>query len=73
MAERVAVYLAQNRVNPVRMFIVGRGSSNPISDQTDAGRLINRRVEIRISPVFTQMPSNTFNTIRREEGASVVE
>ena len=74
MAERVAVYLAKKDVNPVRMFITGRGSSNPISDQTDAGRLINRRVEVRISPVFTPAPSNTFNMIQRTvDGGSVVE
>ena len=71
MAERVAVYLAKNRVKPIRMFITGRGSSNPISDQTDMGRLMNRRVEVRISPVFTPTPSTTFNMIRREEPSVV--
>jgi outer membrane protein OmpA-like peptidoglycan-associated protein len=52
MAERVALFKAQHRVRPVRMFVIGRGSARPISDQSDIGRLMNRRVEIRISPVI---------------------
>jgi len=51
MAERVAVFMAQHRVRPVRMFVIGRGSARPISDQSHTGRQMNRRVEIRISPV----------------------
>lgn len=50
MAERVAVYFARNDVSTSRMFIVGRGSARPIAAQDDMGRLMNRRVEIRISP-----------------------
>ena len=52
MSERVALFMAQHRVKPVRLFVVGRGSARPISDQTNVGRLMNRRVEIRISPVI---------------------
>lgn len=53
MAERVAVFMAQNKVNTYRMFVQGRGASRPIAEQnTDAGRRINRRVEIRISPAL---------------------
>ncbi|MDR1071544.1 MAG: OmpA family protein [Rickettsiales bacterium] len=51
MAQRVAVYLAKSKVKPIRMFWVGRGSANPIADQSDLGRLMNRRVEIRLSAV----------------------
>lgn len=51
MADRVAVYLARHGVKPIRMFLIGRGSSNPISDQSDIGRLTNLRVEIRMSAV----------------------
>ncbi len=51
MAQRVAVYLSQHGINTARMFIVGRGSARPIAAQDDIGRLTNRRVEIRISPV----------------------
>jgi outer membrane protein OmpA-like peptidoglycan-associated protein len=51
MAERVALYLAKHDIKPMRMFISGRGSSNPISDQSDLGRLMNLRVEVRLSAV----------------------
>lgn len=50
MAERVAVYFARNKISTARMFIVGRGSARPIAAQDDMGRLMNRRVEIRLSP-----------------------
>ena len=50
MAQRVAVYLAQHKINPARMFIVGRGATRPIAAQDDIGRLTNRRVEIRLAP-----------------------
>lgn len=51
MAERVAVYFARHDVKPTRMFIVGRGAARPIAAQDEWGRLANRRVELRISPV----------------------
>ena len=51
MADRVGVYLARHGVKPIRMFLIGRGSSNPIADQSDIGRLTNLRVEIRLSAV----------------------
>lgn len=50
MAQRTAVFLSQNKVNPTRMFIAGRGAARPIAAQDDIGRLTNRRVEIRIAP-----------------------
>ena len=50
MAERVAVYFAQHQISTSRMFIVGRGAARPIAAQDDVGRLMNRRVEIRLSP-----------------------
>ena len=51
MASRVAVYLTQHGIIPQRLFIVGRGAARPIAAQDDIGRLTNRRVEIRITPV----------------------
>ncbi|MBR5904058.1 MAG: OmpA family protein [Alphaproteobacteria bacterium] len=51
MAERVGVYFVQHNVSPYRMFILGRGSARPIAGQDDMGRLTNRRVEIRFTPV----------------------
>lgn len=50
MAERVGVFLSRKEINPVRMFIVGRGSARPIAAQDGIGRLTNRRIEIRITP-----------------------
>lgn len=51
MAQRVAVYLATHGISTTRMFIVGRGAARPIAAQDEMGRLTNRRVEIRITPV----------------------
>lgn len=50
MAERVGVYLTQQKINAARMFIVGRGAARPIAAQDGIGRLTNRRVEIRLAP-----------------------
>lgn len=51
MAERVAVYMSTHGIKTSRMFIVGRGATRPIAAQDEWGRLTNRRVELRISPV----------------------
>lgn len=50
MAQRTGVHLAKHKINPTRMFIVGRGSARPIAGQDNIGRLTNRRVEIRLAP-----------------------
>ena len=50
MAERVGVYFARHDISTARMFIVGRGAARPIAAQDDVGRLMNRRVEIRLTP-----------------------
>ena len=51
MAQRASVALAQSDISTARMFIVGRGATRPIAAQDDIGRLTNRRVEIRLTPV----------------------
>ena len=51
MAERVGVFLTRHGIKTSRMFIVGRGASRPIAAQDEWGRLTNRRIELRISPV----------------------
>ncbi|MDR1696972.1 MAG: OmpA family protein [Rickettsiales bacterium] len=51
MASRVAVFMANSGIKPVRMFVVGAGSARPIAAQDDVGRQMNRRVELRISLV----------------------
>ncbi len=50
MAARAAVYLARAGINPMRIFVIGRGASRPIAAQDGWGRLTNRRIEIRIVP-----------------------
>jgi outer membrane protein OmpA-like peptidoglycan-associated protein len=51
-AQSVANYLAQRGVNAVRIATQGYGSSQPVADNsTEAGRMANRRVDIRIVPV----------------------
>ncbi|HMB42515.1 MAG TPA: OmpA family protein, partial [Luteimonas sp.] len=51
-ANAVAAYLGGKGVIQQRMMIVGAGETHPIaSNDTDAGRAQNRRVEITIVPV----------------------
>ncbi|TNE58426.1 MAG: OmpA family protein [Alphaproteobacteria bacterium] len=50
-ASSVAQYLASQRVMPQRLIVRGYGEMRPIaSNDTDAGRQQNRRVEVQISP-----------------------
>ena len=54
-AQSVASYLSQRGVQPARMATRGYGESAPIAtNETDAGRAANRRVEIKVVPVTTQ-------------------
>jgi flagellar motor protein MotB len=42
-------------VNPGRLVVMGKGQTEPIaSNDTDAGRRANRRVEILVEPVVAQ-------------------
>jgi len=51
-AQAVAQYLESKRVQPVRLAIVGKGESMPITSNTsESGRAENRRVEIYVEPV----------------------
>jgi outer membrane protein OmpA-like peptidoglycan-associated protein len=53
-ANAVAAYLGGKGVTQQRMMIVGAGETHPIaSNDTDAGRAQNRRVEITIVPVHS--------------------
>lgn len=50
-ASNVARYLIDRGVLPARMYVEGRGESQPIADNsTAAGKAQNRRVEIMIRP-----------------------
>lgn len=51
-AMAVASYLLAKKVMPARMSAHGRGANNPVvSNATEAGRTLNRRVEILIEPI----------------------
>jgi outer membrane protein OmpA-like peptidoglycan-associated protein len=51
-AHAVAQYLESRRVDPVRLAISGKGEAQPVSSNAnEAGRQLNRRVEIYVEPV----------------------
>ena len=51
-ADSVAGYLKTRQVLPDRILTKGMGESNPVaSNSTPEGRALNRRVEIRLSPI----------------------
>lgn len=51
-AKSVADYLAGNGVNPTRFAVQGFGETRPVADNgTEAGRALNRRVEIQLVPI----------------------
>lgn len=51
-AQAVLDYFASKNVNPIRLSAYGRGESAPRADNaTEAGRALNRRVELLIEPV----------------------
>jgi outer membrane protein OmpA-like peptidoglycan-associated protein len=51
-AHSVAHYFESKRVDPVRMAVSGKGETQPIaSNNSEAGRQQNRRVEIYLEPV----------------------
>ncbi|MDT8408429.1 MAG: OmpA family protein [Wenzhouxiangellaceae bacterium] len=51
-AETVASYLASQGIDPVRMEAHGYGEQYPVaSDETEAGRSQNRRVELTLIPI----------------------
>ena len=51
-AQSVLDYFASQNVNPLRLESYGKGETEPRADSsTDAGRTLNRRVELWILPV----------------------
>jgi len=54
-AQAVVDYFESKDVNPGRLVAMGKGQTEPIaSNNTDAGRRANRRVEILVEPVVAQ-------------------
>lgn len=54
-ARSVADFLADKKVNPARIELVGLGEKNPIAtNKTEKGRSLNRRVEITLFPIAEQ-------------------
>lgn len=50
-ANAVKIYLVNSGVNPNNLITIGRGASQPIaSNDTESGRSLNRRVEIKLIP-----------------------
>ena len=51
-AQSVATYLASQGVDSRRFYVKGEGESRPVAtNNNEAGRAQNRRVEIQISPI----------------------
>ena len=49
-AQTVAKYLTDNQISPIRIKTIGMGATQPkISNTTEHGRMINRRVDIEIA------------------------
>lgn len=64
-AESVADYLVANGVPPGRLRTEGRGESEPrATNDTEAGRQLNRRVEIFVKPIVEGREERAFESPR---------
>ncbi len=51
-AQSVTNYLQNKEIKPVRFKVIGFGESSPVADNnTEAGRTLNRRVELTLLPI----------------------
>lgn len=62
-AESVTGYFASRGVDYGRLVAAGRGEAEPrATNETEAGRQLNRRVEIYVKPIIEGQESNAFQT-----------
>ncbi|HGF5258925.1 TPA: OmpA family protein [Vibrio parahaemolyticus] len=54
-AKAVAAYLTEKGIDASRLTVVGKGEANPVaSNDTQQGRVQNRRVEVRFDTTINQ-------------------
>jgi len=62
-AQSVVDYFVSRGISPSRLVTVGRGESEPrATNDTEAGRQLNRRVEIYVKPVIEGQESEAYQT-----------
>jgi len=62
-AQSVADYFAARNISPQRLVAVGRGETQPrASNETEAGRQLNRRVEIYVKPIIQGQEQQAYQT-----------
>jgi len=62
-AQSVVNYFALQNISPSRLVTVGRGEVEPrATNETEAGRQLNRRVEIYVKPVIEGQESQAYQT-----------
>ncbi len=62
-AQSVVGYFASRGVAQNRLVAVGRGEAEPrATNETEAGRQLNRRVEIYVKPIIEGQESNAYQT-----------
>ncbi len=67
-AQSVVDYFVSQGISPSRLIVVGRGESEPrASNETEAGRQLNRRVEIYVKPIIEGKESEAYQTPKGEQ------
>jgi outer membrane protein OmpA-like peptidoglycan-associated protein len=62
-AQSVVDYLSTEGVSSSRLFAIGKGESEPrATNDTEAGRQLNRRVELFVKPVIEGQESEAYQT-----------
>jgi outer membrane protein OmpA-like peptidoglycan-associated protein len=62
-AQSVVDYLSSRGVSSSRLYAIGKGESDPrATNDTEAGRQLNRRVELFVKPVIEGQESEAYQT-----------